>query len=522
MPRLALGEVPPAEMQSVIEHQHQALREEKAKCSRTEAELRTSEAKFRALAQSAPAAIFICEHDRVTYCNAAASEMTGYSADELCGANLWATLAANRPVSNFGLAAREGAEASPARAEFKILTKHSEVRWLDITEATLEFAGTPTVLHIALDITERKQAVEALKDSQQLLKLVLETLPVGVAVMDLAGDIILSNAAVDRVWGKRITQGSERWAQSKGWWHDSGKLIIPSEWASARALSTGQTSLNELLDIVTFAGDHKTIQNSAAPIHGTDGRIMGAVIVNEDVTDRVRANKALLASANRLQQLSRRLLSVQEDERRHLSRELHDEFGQLLATVSMHLQAAKSSAEPATRANLDESIALLQRAGAQLRTLALELRPMLLETAGLEATLRWLAEQHRQRTGITTEVLGHAGDVPSEVANACFRVAQEALTNIVRHAAARHVWLELSQSEGSLSLVVRDDGLGFDVPSTLERAAGDGNLGLLGMRERVQILGGKLTLFSEPGRGTLICVSLPLADSSVAASQRSA
>jgi PAS domain S-box-containing protein len=359
---------------------------------------------------------------------------------------------------------------------------------------------------------ERKRTEEALRDSQQLLVQVLATLPVGVAVTDRAGDIILSNHAVDRIWGGRITQGSERWVQSKGWWHDSGQRIEPPEWASVRAISQGQTSLNELLDIETHHGERKTLQNSAAPIRGADGQILGAVIVNEDVTERVRTDEALRESADRLQHLSRRLLSVQDEERRHLSRELHDEFGQLLASVTLHLQAAKRTAGQTAQPSLDESIALLQRAGAQVRSLALELRPMLLETAGLDATLRWLAEQYQQRTGIATDVVGHANDVSSEVANACFRVAQEALTNVVRHATAHHVWIELSQSEGVLGLEVRDDGIGFDVAGTLERAAGSGNLGLLGMRERVQILGGRLVIDSRPGHGTRIHVSFPLTE----------
>jgi two-component system sensor histidine kinase UhpB len=154
----------------------------------------------------------------------------------------------------------------------------------------------------------------------------------------------------------------------------------------------------------------------------------------------------------------------------------------------------------------------MQRAGAQVRSLALELRPMLLETAGLGGTLRWLADQYQQRTGIITQVAGHVPDVSGEVAIACFRIVQEALTNVVRHARARHVWIELSQREGLLELVVRDDGEGFDVPRTLERAASSGNLGLIGMRERVEILGGQLEINSQSGQGTRIHVRLPLSE----------
>jgi len=112
-------------------------------------------------------------------------------------------------------------------------------------------------------------------------------------VTDRAGDILLANAASKRIWGDVIVFGSERWAQSKGFWHDSGKPIAKADWASARVLSEGQTSLNELIDIENHDGQKKTIQNSSAPIRNAEGLIVGAIVVNEDVTERVRAEEAL-------------------------------------------------------------------------------------------------------------------------------------------------------------------------------------------------------------------------------------
>jgi signal transduction histidine kinase len=359
---------------------------------------------------------------------------------------------------------------------------------------------------------ERESAQEAVRESHQLLRVVLDTLPVGVAVTDRAGNIVLANAACKRIWGDMIVSGGERWARSKGYWHDSGKMIEPEKWASARALSEGQTSLNELIDIETFDGQQKTIQNSAAPIRNAEGLILGVVVVNEDVTERVRAEETVRESADRLQHLSRQLLEVQEEERRHLARELHDEFGQLLAAITLHLHVARGLAGDSARLQLDQCATLLQQAGEQVRSLALELRPTMLDTLGLEATLRWLAEQHQQRTGREVQVVGHLTGPPlsPDLSIACFRVVQEALTNVVRHAAARHVWIELSQSENVLELVVRDDGVGFDVAAAQEKAARRGRLGLLGMAERVQILGGTLHVESQPGRGARIRAAFPL------------
>ncbi len=183
----------------------------------------------------------------------------------------------------------------------------------------------------------------------------------------------------------------------------------------------------------------------------------------KDISKRKEAEAAQEQYAERLQALSRRLLEVQEEERRHLARELHDEFGQMLAAITLHLYAAKSLAGEAALPRLEECATLLQQAGERVRSLALELRPTMLDTLGLEAALRWLTEQYQQRTGISVQVVGHLSGAPlvGEQAIACFRLAQEALTNVVRHAQAKHVWIELSQGDSVMELTVRDDGPGL-------------------------------------------------------------
>lgn len=404
--------------------------------------------------------------------------------------------------------------------EMRLRRADGEYRWflvrtvplMDEQGKVVKWYGTST------DIEDRKRAEEAMRQSERLLNLVLETLPVGVGVTDRAGDMILSNAASRRIWGEPVIEsGVERWVRCAGYWHDSGQRISPAQWPSVRALRDGKTTLNELIDIDAFDGRHKTIQASAAPIRAAEGSIVGAVVVLEEVTERVHAEEALRESASRLQHLSRRLIAVQEEERTHLSRELHDEFGQLLATISLHLHALRGVAGGAAQATLDEAMTLVKRAGAQVRTLALELRPRMLETAGLDATLRWLADQHRQQTGIATEVVGHVSGVSGDLAIACFRVVQEALTNVARHARAQRVRIELAQTDSMLELAVRDDGVGFDVSRTLEGAASSGNLGLVGITERVEILGGVLELYSEPGHGTRVRIALPLVTPSTVA-----
>ncbi|OAI41645.1 hypothetical protein AYO40_02835 [Planctomycetaceae bacterium SCGC AG-212-D15] len=216
----------------------------------------------------------------------------------------------------------------------------------------------------------------------------------------------------------------------------------------------------------------------------------------------------------RVQELSRQLLTIQEGERRHIGRELHDEIGQVLCAISVNLKVTKTKVNASAWPRLEECIGMVDRAVEQVRNLSLDLRPYMLDEFGLEAALRWYLDRLAQRSGLTAHFnsLLSVLEIPHEVRNACFRVAQEALTNVVRHADAKEVWMKLQGEEGEVRLEVRDDGAGFEVADALNRAAQGGSLGLLGMRERVELLGGQVDIESQPEHGTSVRVRLPLED----------
>jgi len=146
------------------------------------------------------------------------------------------------------------------------------------------------------DITENRQALTALHQSERVLRLVLEALPVGVQVMDIQGNIVTTNPAAEKILGNIVTSGLERWTSVQAWWHDSGQPIKAGEWASSRALALGETSRNEVIDIKAFDGQRRTILNSGAPIRDELGAILGAVVINEDITERTRLQQQILQS----------------------------------------------------------------------------------------------------------------------------------------------------------------------------------------------------------------------------------
>jgi len=211
-----------------------------------------------------------------------------------------------------------------------------------------------------------------------------------------------------------------------------------------------------------------------------------------------------------LKSLSARLVETQEEERRVLSRELHDEVGQSLSAILVGLSNLSAAIRANARERMESEVTSLRRivegTVKMVRNITLLLRPSMLDDLGLIPALEWQAREVSRQTGLRVNVAagGVSDQLPEEFKTCIYRVVQEALHNVTRHAAARTVRIVTQQEEGRLLLSIQDDGRGFDV----RRSRG---LGLLGMEERVAHLGGTLRLFSEPGSGTLISVVLPLA-----------
>ncbi len=210
----------------------------------------------------------------------------------------------------------------------------------------------------------------------------------------------------------------------------------------------------------------------------------------------------------------RALVAAQEQERRRIARDLHDVIGQALTAVKLNLEELRR--DPRGRpsdGDLRRSIAIVDQAMRDIRDVAIDLRPSILDDFGLVAAVRWYVSRQGRLVGYRTRF---AADVippglGDELESACFRVLQEALTNVARHARASHVRVELRRIHGDVVLVVEDDGVGFDVLRARRRAGRRPTLGLTGMSERICTIGGSIEITSAPGRGTRICARFPRA-----------
>jgi signal transduction histidine kinase len=212
-------------------------------------------------------------------------------------------------------------------------------------------------------------------------------------------------------------------------------------------------------------------------------------------------------------ELVRKLLSAQEDERRRIARELHDETCQTVTALAVGLDTVRRAASPEeASAKLEDARALASRTLDGLHRVIFDLRPSVLDDLGLASAVRWWVDRHLAPAGITArlEIENLEDRLPPTIEIPVFRAIQEALTNVVRHSGAKTVLVQMSREDGKLSVDVEDDGQGFtpaDVATPSETGQG---LGLLGMRERIEILGGTLTLDSSPGAGTHVAFTVPV------------
>jgi PAS domain S-box-containing protein len=233
----------------------------------------------------------------------------------------------------------------------------------------------------------------------------------------------------------------------------------------------------------------------------------------ENISERKHAELEMKLTQNRLKLLSSSLLKKMEAERHYVAYELHDQIGQALTAVQMNLESMRALLQPqGLTGYLDEGIAVIDGAMEQVRNLSLNLRPAVLDDLGLVSALRWLVNSARNKKNleISFETTGiESRRLPREIETACFRVAQEALTNILRHAHASAASVSLERNRRGLDLTVKDNGIGFEAGAIQAGFANGASFGLLGMEERVALLGGTFDIDSQLDHGTKIVAHFP-------------
>lgn len=260
-------------------------------------------------------------------------------------------------------------------------------------------------------------------------------------------------------------------------------------------------------------GELRYVEVIASPLWGADGTFEGIIESVRDITQRKRDEEALQQYAERLRALAARLAEVAEVERQRLARELHDQVGQNLTALGINLNIMRArlpdQAEGQMCSRLDDSLSLVEKTAERIRDLMAELRPSVLDDYGLLSALRWYGQQFAGRTNIATTVEGEDPPhrLPAHVESALFRIAQEALTNVAKHAQATAVTISVEEDRGRVRLTVTDDGTGFNAAERGDSSSHKG-YGLLTMSERAEAVGGQCQVRSSPGQGTQVIVEV--------------
>jgi PAS domain S-box-containing protein len=388
--------------------------------------------------------------------------------------------------------------------EFEILGLKGTRRCLETHAAPVRAANgeITALISVTRDITERKDAGAALRESEERYRELFENARDAIYVHDLDGTYTSVNRAAERLSGHTreeiLGQNFTDFVSKKHWREVRENLCRKLD-------EEGETTY----EVEVMAKDGRTIPVEVrSRLIYQQGVAVGVQGTARDITERRRANEVL-------QFYSRRLIEVQEAERQRIARELHDQIGQVLTAAQINLHSVRRICDTQeASARVADSIKVLDEALDQVRNLSLDLRPSLLDDLGLVPALRWYVARQAQRTGVPAEVVAMVSDqnerYSRELETACFRIVQEALTNVARHARPNRVLVQIQKDQRALVLRIKDDGVGFDVNALRERAPSAATLGLLGMEERAQALGGTIEINSAPARGTEIRCTFPL------------
>ncbi len=486
-------------------------------------------------------------HWQITYVHPRVEPFFDKSAKRLVGTNIWKAFPEFAGTSFERGCHRAVVEQTPVSIEDFYPSPVS--KWLHVHA----YPSNEELLIYFSDVSERHRAQEALRNYAVRLEslraidlaILAAQSPEEVAeatLQHLATLVICQTGAamvVDEDRQKLIVLsalGHALEAQPKGTTIAFGEVV----WPEFETLKEGRIVVADDLAGVSLAGTFMEPFNTAglqsyALVPLTDrlkliGVLMlgsdvanafgnGAIEVIREVIDHLAIaiqqsllHDEILRAKDRLEMMSRRLVMAEEAERRRIAHELHDETGQGLAALKINLHAAvQNPAAPSAARRLEESLGLVNRTIAQVRSLSVHLRPSLLDDYGLVVSLRSYCEGAALRLGIRIDFIADTGlgRCDAEVETACYRIVQEALNNVAKHAEASEVQVRLERRNEELILRIHDDGVGFNVNDAQDRAKAGSSFGVLGMQERAMLVGGRLTIESGDGLGTLIRAMLP-------------
>ncbi|MBT9539372.1 PAS domain S-box protein [Thiobacillus sp.] len=482
-----------------------------------EERLRESEARLQAFLNHSPAVIFLKDVEgRYLHANAKFKQRFRLNTEQVIG-RTDAELFAPEQAATFR-ANDQQVMTSGVPMEFEETAQYEDGLCISVVSKfpVRDTAGRIIGIGgIATDMTVYKRVQEALRISEQGFRELVDILPIAVYTCDASGLIEGHNRQATELWGREPSLGDEadRFCGAYRLYTHDGVYMPYPDCPMGEVLRTGRAVVDREIIIERPDGSRRAAVVNIIPRLDEHGAMTGAINCLIDITERKLAEHELKMYADQLRVLSSRLVELHEESRLSLSRELHDRVGQNLSALNINLGIVLSQLPDAAKyqvgARLKDSQGLVEATVDVITDVMADLRPPLLDDYGLLPALKSIAEQFSRRMGIGVEVRcpAHLDGLTKQVELSLYRIAQEAMTNLAKHAHARNVKIEVALPPDQVTLTISDDGIGFD-PNMQPQYSGRVGWGMLTMRERAVALGGTLAIDSKPGVGTRVTVTL--------------
>jgi len=470
--------------------------------------LRESEERFSKAfhANPAPLGITRLADGRFLDVNAAFLGLTGYRREEVIGRTS-VELRLIGMVERDALVDRLRRTGAVPELEFVVRHRDGGARDVVVSLVSCDLGGDACILSIFQDVTHRKQADEALRTRERQLRLAQQIARMGSWEWDLRTGAVTWSDELCRIFGIEPSAVQPSYEGFLELVHADDRSRVRG--IIDRAAADGQPFLFDFR-ACRPDGAVRILHSRGEVTCDAAGHPLRMFGTDQDVTELRLADEQLRLSQQKLRNLTAYQLEVREEERARIAREIHDVLGQTLTALKLDVSSLREMVaprEPGADGRLQEIAGLLDTAIKDVRRLASELRPVVLDQLGLPAAVEWLTGDFQRRTGIECRVRSHLPDITlsADVSTGLFRILQEALTNVARHSGATRVEVTLEQASHLVYLDVTDNGKGL--PETVH--PGQDSLGILGMRERALLLGGFIELKSETGKGTKLTAWVP-------------
>ncbi len=471
---------------------------------KAEAAIKESEAKFRAFFESSMDGILLTVPDgRILAANPAACSIFGMTEEEICAAGRYGLVDESDPKLQDYLDERK--RIGKTKGELTMLRKDGTKFPADITTSVFRDAkGDERTSMIIRDITERKRIEQELKEAEIKFRNLVEQSLVGVYIIQ-NGKFAYVNPRFAEIFGYNQQELINSYPVEKVVHPDDRALVtenvrvrLQGEKDSVHYEANGQKKNGEIIRAEIFGSRTEYAGKPA---------IIGTLL---DISHRKQDEEQIKQSYNQIRLLTEHLQNIREEERTHIAREIHDELGQQLTVLKMDaswLNKKLNAADDNVKQKLKDLLELMDSTVKTVRRISSELRPSLLDDMGLVPAMEWHLKEFEKRASIKTSFKfpDYELNLQDSVKTGLFRIFQESLTNVVRHANAKKVEVNLKKENENIVLSIKDDGKGFDKKKEKNKKT----LGILGMQERSFMMGGTYQIDSKPGKGTLVVVSVP-------------